>query len=475
VAVYEDVPGEYNTADDSNVREQLIAMDFTDEWLDMMIADGTCLENVLNQIRFGEFSERIHNNQPIGPSGEVILARYFGGMYFNDEGVLTVMVLEAAFNHAASATAVEEMQELGIIAKTVEFSHDDLLCIMDELFNVHEYARAAGASSWGLGMLNRVEVWLDPYTEEQIAEFMMFLDLNGFDSAMFVITPAVTPEMRDIRAASIAAAVASARDQVVHIGGVEVSRTGIAFTLENRTGLEFSYGAPWDLAYYDYVVGNWVPVENLPGASMFWPGIGFSLQGGGIQHYRQDWEWRFGELTPGRYMFIRDGWLGEWNLDYDRIYVVVEFVITENCPEYLPAVPDEEWPNIINLVEYRNVTPYGMTVVIENISDYDIDHRAQILFIVPERYAVSDYWWEWQQYHLPFLPVDDYWIDYLMQGEGFLPRGGQLEFTLNWETVFGELPPGEYIIALSLGGRAHPPHPTGWAFGETLMIKFNVL
>ncbi|MCL2377521.1 MAG: hypothetical protein FWC77_00185 [Defluviitaleaceae bacterium] len=456
-----------------STREQLEEIGFSREWLDSLVEDGICLINMLNQARFNEFTSRIHDNLPIGPSGEVILERYFGGMHFDDNGVLVVGVLEAAFNHESSAIAIAEMLELGIIIETVQFSYQSIYGTLNALRDIFDSAREAGATGMGLGMHNRVEVWLDPYTNEQKAIFNDFLLQYSIDPAMVAITQAVTDEMRDFRAASVAAAVESHGDQITLVGDVEVSLTGIAFRLENRTNMEFIYGAPWDLAHY--VNGSWIPVEHPPGTGgMFWPSIGFSLQAGGIQQYRQEWEWLFGELPPGRYMFIRDGWLGEWSPDGKDVYAVVKFTITEDCPHNLPSEEEiHEFPDIINIIEYSNITPYGMTIVIENASDYDIDHRAQILFMVPERYVTTDYWWEWQQYHLPFLPGGNR-VDYFIQGEGFIESGGRLEFTLNWEMVFGLLPPDEYVIALSLGGHAHPPHPTGWAFNDTVMIAFVV-
>jgi len=94
-----------------------------------------------------------------------------------------------------------------------------------------------------------------------------------------------------------------------------------------------------------------------------------------------------------------------------------------------------------------------MTIVVENANDYDIVFLAEIWFIVPERYVVSDYWRQWQQHHLPRSGLSEENVRRRNEeGDGFLPRGGQLEFLLNWEAEFGKLPPGEYVIALSLGG-----------------------
>ena len=278
----------------------------------------------------------------------------------------------------------------------------------------------------------------------------------------------------EFRAEFITSVTQSSGDQIVLVSDVEVSRTGIAFSLENTTDLDFKYGEPWDLAFY--LNGRWMPVPYLTGVcGGIWASIGFTLQSGGIQQYRQDWSWRFGELPPGRYMFIRDGWLGDWQPNQDIIYALVEFYITEDSPTYLPPQSNEELPSMINLMEYSNITPNGMSIVIENVSAYDIDHRAQIIAIVHERYVVSDNSWEWEQYGLPLLPVEGCWLDYLTQGIEFLPSGGQLEFSLDWTIIFGELSPGEYRIILDVGGRAHPPHPTGRAFNQApIVISFTI-
>jgi len=458
--------------DEEYLRERLLEMGLSDEILDSIVSDGISLENMYNQFRFGALTERIHNNLPIGESGEVINANYFGGIYFNDIGILTVTATEAAFNHAASMTAIEEMRELGIIVRAVEFTEQQLIGVMDTMNEMFDRARELGASSWGLDTSeNRVNVWLDPYDDERKALFTVFLLANAINPSMVAINQAITPEMREYREDFITRATTFPSRDIVLVGEVEVSRTGIAFSLENRSGLEFNYGARWSLA--EYVSGRWIPVEHLPGSGIFWHLIGFSLQAGGIQQYRQEFDGLYDVLPPGRYMFIRDGWLGVWDRNQETVYAVVEFVITEDSPLRLPGQEPEQWLEPISVVEISNITPTGLWMVIDNLSDYDIDHRAQIIAIVREEDAVSDNRWEWES--LPFLPVEGYWMDYLMQGEGFLPSGGRMAFHLDWEAVFGEIPPGEYRLDISLGGHAHPPHPTGWISGGPLVIQFEVL
>lgn len=337
---HEEQPSIAHITSELTAREQLAEMGYTDETLESLLEAGISFESVLNQSRYMTYTDRIYNNQPIGPSGEVILESYFGGILFNNDGILVVNVLEAAFAHSASAIAIAEMRELGMIIETVEFSYQDITATMDILFDVFESAREAGASSWGT-IGNSIEVWLDPYTNQQREIFIGFLLEHSINPAKVNLVPAVTQQMLDWRTAYIATAVAAPRDLIVHVGEVMASLTSIAFTFENRTGEEFNYGSPWDLAYFDYALGNWVPVEPLPGAgSLAWTDEGLSLQAGATQYERINWDWRFGELPPGRYMFIRDGWLGRWDPDNDRVFAVVEFTIAVDCPAYLPPELD---------------------------------------------------------------------------------------------------------------------------------------
>ena len=274
--------------------------------------------------------------------------------------------------------------------------------------------------------------------------------------------------MPDGRVEYIATATSSLGNQIVLVSEVEVSRTEIAFSLKNTTDMEFNYGEPWDLAHYEN--GRWRPVPHLPGVGgAGWTSIGFSLQGGGIQQYRQHFEWHFGILPPGRYMFIREGRLNSRSPGQQHVYVLVEFEITANTPMYLPPAPEQEWPVYVEIVEISNITSTGMNIVVENVSPYGIEHRAQIIFIIPTEHATTGEPWQWpQHHHLPFLSFGD-----MMQAHGFIPPGESREFEIYLVNLFGELPPGSYKLDLSIGGPADPPHPGGWAFGSAL-IEFTV-
>ncbi|MCL1864086.1 MAG: hypothetical protein FWF78_11025 [Defluviitaleaceae bacterium] len=461
--------GERDIITPEEARERLLEMGWELEWFDTMDESESMLVNMYNQSRFIGYTDNIYHGIPIGESGETIAPQYFGGLKFDELGFLVVSVLPMGFDDPSTAIAIKEMLDMGIIIRQVQFNHQSISSAIGRLNSISDKAFAMGAASWGQGAENAVTVWLDPYTDEQKAIFNDFLVSNGLDPAIFLIQPAITQEMLDRRAESITIAATSAGNIIIPVSELEVSRTGIVFSLKNTTDMPFNYGSPWDLAQYED--GAWLPVPHLPGAGvLFWTSIGFSLQGGGIQQYYQSFEWHFGELPIGRYMFIRDGWLGEWSRDRESVYALVEFEITATTPTQLDSLPDDEWPVYIEVIEISDVTPTGMRVTIENISSYDIDHRAQILFIVPAEHTTVGEPWQWWNYQLPFLDFDD-----TMQGFGQLPAGERLEFELELGNIFGELPPGDYRLSLSLGGQASPPHPTGWAFNNDTIIEFSVM
>jgi len=319
---------------DIDFRELLLAMGYPEEELDMLEANNVSLESIYNQSRFNQYPDKINNSQPIGDSGNIIAPQYYGGIYYDDKGILTVIVLDQAFSDAASAAAIAEMQALGIIVRTAAFTDQQLNAAMSTLNALSDRTVNAGACSWGLdSQQNRVTVWLDPFTDAQKALFMKLLVDASIDPAMIAIVPAVTPEMSKQRETAIASAMQSDDDRITHVETAAISSTSIKFSLENRTDLDFFYGAQWDMAYN--VDGRWMPVQHLPGqGGGVWNSLLYSLQSGDSEQFEVDWEWRFGELPPGRYVYIFDGYFGEYSPDHEIVYVTVEFTIAEAGPGY---------------------------------------------------------------------------------------------------------------------------------------------
>ena len=179
--------------------EQLLEMGWTRQELDSLLESGISFENIINQGRFMEYVQKIYDNLPIGDSGTIIRRDYFGGIRFNDDGILVVSVLPEAFDDAASITAIEEMLEVGIIVETVEFSQSDLTGVInalnamaDDIFHGDERSSVTG---WGQGASNRITVWLHPYNEAEIARFRAEI----MDSPMIQFEPAFTDELLQVR------------------------------------------------------------------------------------------------------------------------------------------------------------------------------------------------------------------------------------------------------------------------------------
>ena len=453
---------------DLSPRDQLLALGWEDSWMYGM--DEALMQNMLTQMRFSPFLEALHNGLPIGESGLVVAPQYRAGMYFNDDGTLIVLVLPGAFNDPHSRTAIEEMQSFGIIINEAIFTDREMDEVTNQLNHMHDRVTAAGSTSWGR-TATHITMWVDPYTPQQLEILRAFLQDFGFDLAMFQFEPQITDQMREHRINLINEAVNASRENIF-TSDVIVSRTGIAFTKHNRTTYEFTYGAPFDLARYEN--GQWVGVPFLQGrGGGMWNMQAYMLQSGGIdRHARQSFEWLFGELEPGRYLLIRDGWLGNWQPDHDRVFAIVEFEITETTPRHLPEVEPQTFINPIVLVNPPIATPTSITLTIENQSPYNIDHRAQILSVVRDEDILSDNFWDWWDIALPSRPEDN--AHFFDHGLSFLPAGQQLTFTIDWYQLFGTLEPGAYRIVINTGGHAHPPHPHGWLFADPLIIPFTI-
>ncbi|MCL2387616.1 MAG: hypothetical protein FWC89_08740 [Defluviitaleaceae bacterium] len=278
----------------------------------------------------------------------------------------------------------------------------------------------------------------------------------------------------NIREAPVMEAAVLGERQLAVVGEVEVSRTSVIFTIENQTDVAFWYGSPWEMAFFSN--GRWLSVSYLTNEqNIRWTRLLYTLQRGGVKQYQIDWSQRFGELPAGRYMIIREGLLsaelpsaptvgrGEpAPISISNNFLTFEFVITEDSPSFLPSLPEIEWiPCLdISINEVLNVTPSGVTLVLENNTAYDIDGIWEFHSIVP----MQSSWFcafsgEVQFAFIPSSLPEGYWSDTLEIG--LLPSNGTLEFLLGWSTMYGEIPSGEYRMSFTVGGRALPPHATG--------------
>ncbi|MCL2531625.1 MAG: hypothetical protein FWE40_05660 [Oscillospiraceae bacterium] len=86
------------------------------------------------------------------------------------------------------------------------------------------------------------------------------------------------------------------------VSNVVATPAGMTFTLENRSHANLYYGFLFNVVRYEG--GRWGDVPIV--ASVLWPDLLLLLEIGETKEYAEDWTHFFGELPPGRYMFIRE-------------------------------------------------------------------------------------------------------------------------------------------------------------------------
>ena len=107
---------------------------------------------------------------------------------------------------------------------------------------------------------------------------------------------------------------------IILASDVAASRANIEFSLYNA-GDDTWYGAHWELAHLRF--GRWRPVPWMRGIGRAIPGIQYTLAAGETMQYRIRWDYLFGELRNGRYMFIRE---------YAYEFVLIEFTVDADAP-----------------------------------------------------------------------------------------------------------------------------------------------
>jgi len=93
-------------------------------------------------------------------------------------------------------------------------------------------------------------------------------------------------------------------ENIVLASGIELSGRGISFSLKNQTSVMHTYNDWFELAYCEN--DRWKPVQTLNWSSRASLLIPQSIQGGEIVQHCIGWDYFFGELPPGRYMFVKE-------------------------------------------------------------------------------------------------------------------------------------------------------------------------
>ena len=263
----------------------------------------------------------------------------------------------------------------------------------------------------------------------------------------------------------------SPSQRVVLVSDVDVSKTAIAFNLLNNTDARFNYSALYRLA--KYLDGIWV---NAPTVGMAPPtGLGGQLNSGDVRAERVSFHpsWH-GNLSPGRYMYIRSlmstcryslcprCWLSNCS---SSEHLLVEFTIDENTPLHLPPesrVSDRGWPPApfehlttpahITVAGYSGLSPTGISLTFENDSPYNFTFDSSATL----QHYTNGIW----------RSIEPMARRYSQTME--LAANSQTTVQFNWAEFYGALPRGKYQLVSSF---ASPP--TGRMITHTFTIDME--
>jgi len=136
-----------------------------------------------NDRRFIKLFPKDSRNEPMYPD-------FIGGVYYNDDGNMVLQIVESAttrddIEYSRIEGFIAEAN--GLIIEYVEFSYNELICVMDALNDLYLAQRSPQAfenvSSYGIDTRdNKVEVQLLELNAEQLSQFRN----DVFDSPIIV-------------------------------------------------------------------------------------------------------------------------------------------------------------------------------------------------------------------------------------------------------------------------------------------------
>jgi len=249
---------------------------------------------------------------------------------------------------------------------------------------------------------------------------------------------------------------------IVPIGEIEVSRTEIRILIENQSGVNFQVGGQWEIA--QFVDERWQPISFRPEIDRTIPmldiGMLFTLFAEGIRGDGTNWYWLFGELPPGRYMFIRHydspelGPVYQWPRE-GREFLMIEFTIDEDTPISLPPQPSgivrgrsffpPFAPN--HTVTSELVLPISQAEVSKTQIRFQAENQSEINFIYGAPWEIAKFI-DGRWHPVPFRPeINAQTLEFFSV---YLMFAGETKYVyVDWDWIFGELPYGRFMFIQS--------------------------
>jgi len=119
-------------------------------------------------------------------------------------------------------------------------------------------------------------------------------------------------------------------DIIILASEVAVSRTAIAFSTANISAVPYMHGSSFRLFIYE---NGWKDAPVILDSWAF-TDEGFGIKGGEVIDDHINFEWLYGELVNGRYMFIRNHFEDHGQPGAPRIQqeLIIEFEINDSTP-----------------------------------------------------------------------------------------------------------------------------------------------
>lgn len=269
-------------------------------WWDDLISDEFPQEFWENQARYGAVAQRVNGLFPIEDDGwSVIYPDFFGGLYLNDMGILTVLMVEDLVETTDAMDFRAAVEEFGGSSfRNVEFSQQELLDVMDILSDmwqdnpVMQNVRGMGMDTIG----NRIDIYLLLGDEEHIAEFRRevmdspMLAFSGTRGSVLVLDDLAEPLRYNPLLTNV----------LMEVTDYSNLPNEITVTISNNSPYMIMTGYPFLVeAYYN---GSW---WQVPMSGMFIL-MGITIDTGETYDFVKDLSFNVGPLERGFYRIRKD-------------------------------------------------------------------------------------------------------------------------------------------------------------------------
>lgn len=241
-------------------------------------------------------------------------------------------------------------------------------------------------------------------------------------AALFLTGCAAEPSIHEKEPSDITPAMLE--DLYLDVVEGTVTPTGMNYNIVNRSKETWLYGRDYHLQMEDE--GLWYNVELTGGVEINeFPADALRTMSASENGEFVDWEGYYGELPDGHYRLVKNGWFEDADGNRsEKIWLAAEFV--------LPDQPDPAAGTLYVEIVEDSITTTGLTYRFVNESENILEYGYNYDLYEKD----GDDWKSVKR-------IVDSWE---LNLESELLRRGEVTLEINWEDMYGELPPGEYLL-----------------------------